>query len=969
MPQLTIELLGQVQFLLAGCPLTDFESDKARALLIYLAMQAGQPHRREHLCALLWPDQPEKRALQNLRQTLHRLRHTLRQAEEPESPFLLITPQSVQFNAESDYALDVNAFEALIAETRRHRHRQRRLPSCRACMQRLTRAVEMYGGGFLAGFSIKNAAAFDEWAALQRERLRLQVLDALDVLATHHERRGEDAQVEAYARRQIELEPWQESAHRQLMRTLARRGKRALALAQYTSCAQALERELGIEPEAETTALYEQIRAGERESVGAAERLAPAHLRTSAPLINFPARLTSFVGREAEVAQIGEALQDPNCRLLTLVGMGGSGKTRLTVEVAKTEVSAFEHGACFVALAPLTAAGQIATAIANTLSLSLLPAQDAQSQVFAFLREREMLLVLDNFEHLMPDTSFVSELLQACPHVNALVTSREPMHLYGEREFPVLPLVQAPAVELFVQRSQAVKPDFQLSDEDTASVAEICERVDGLPLAIELAAARSKTFAPLEMAAQLRHRLAFLTGGARDLPARHQTLWNTLDWSHELLTPPEQILFRRLAAFTGGFTPASVESVCNADGAFGHETRVHLVALREKSLIYTTRPGNDVSDSRYNMLETIREYAHVKWVESGEGDTVRRQHLDFFLRLAEEAETKLPSAERPLWFERLDAERDNLTSALEWAFEREPEMALRLAVALGTMWEVRTRIFTGRAILERALAHGADAPKVWRAKALYWAGRLALRQGNLRQARVELRASFDLYRDLGDRSGMGFALNDLGSVAHWCGDYGEAQHDLEESLTLRLELGNAWWIAQTLNNLGMTAYRRGDAEAAQRYFEECLRYFQQTEAEMPLAWPLGGLGQAAFARGDYAEAKRLLEESVAIWRKHRFDWALSMRLNDFGLLLWTMSKLVEAQHAHQESLDIARDIGDQRGLSFALEGLARVAFAQGDVGGAKHLLAEAEAQRQQSGAARGAIEQATHDAIAAALRV
>lgn len=918
---LAISLLGQVQIALHGNSLIHFESDKARALLIYLVMNAGRPQRREQLSALLWPQQDEKSALQNLRKTLHRLRQTLEQVggesgvggRGSESSFIIVTPQSVQFNATSDHELDVSRFGALLAETQHHRHRH--LEACRSCLERLSRAVQLYCGDFLAGFSLKDNPDFEEWVALQRERLRLRALDALNVLAACHERRGEDAAVQNYARRQLELEPWSEEAHRQLMRALARDGKRAAALAQYQTCRRVLITELGVEPEPETTALYERIRTS---------ALTSDFLKKSdVTLRNFPARLNSFVGREEELARIAEMLQDPDCRLVTLIGSGGSGKTRLAVEVARLEASAWRDGACFVALAPLERGDSIASAVANALGMSLLPTQDVKAQVLAHLREKEMLLVLDNFEHLLntqstqgPEpregskgdgraASLLSMKLQACPRLSILVTSREPLHLYGEREFAVLPLgtpqlartparagiasrastlIRFPAVEMFVQRAQAANPHFEFNDETAAAVGEVCDRLDGLPLAIELAAARSKFFSPREMAMQLTHRLTFLTAGARDLPSRQETLWNTIEWSHGLLARHERTLFRRLAVFAGGFTQAAAGAICNADGALGHETRdaltalTALTALVDKSLIYGVRvPGqtntadnvDGAGDSRYEVLETLREYAHVKLDEASADEAVRMrdEHLRYFCLFAEQTEHRMLRAEMKQSVARFEREHDNMRAALTWAYERGHfEMGLRLVGALSRFWRSCGYLDEGSDWSARMLAAAADAqasPAV-RAKALLGAAEMARIAGHNDEARARAESSLALYRAVGDQAGAGYALIVLGALAHYAQARGQGSRLLVEAEALFRTVDDPRGLGYALLWLGDVRLRMGDLPWATRCFAEALPIFRDLDDRMYVSWALGGLGDIARFGGNCAEAEAALREALEL---------------------------------------------------------------------------------------------------------
>jgi predicted ATPase/DNA-binding SARP family transcriptional activator len=916
---------------LDGRPLTEFESDKARALLIYLAMDVGRPHRREQLSALFWTEQDEKGALQNLRKTLHRLRQTLgytdrkpglgsgQSAQIPDSPlltsFLLITPQSVQFNADSDYELDVHRFQALIAETKHHRHR--RLEACRSCIERLTRAIQLYRGDFLAGFSIKDSPDFDEWVALHRERLCLQALDALSSLAAYHECRNEDATAIDYARRQLELEAWQEEAHRLLMRALARDGNRAAALAQYQTCQRILMKELGIEPEPDTTALYEQIKTARM-----------TDFSKKSVILHFPARVTSFVGREHELARISEALQDPDCRLLTLIGTGGSGKTRLAVEAAMREAGAFEDGACFVALASLASSESIPAAVASALGMLLLPSQDPMSQVFRFLRDKDMLLVLDNAEHLLNEAnasptslaSFVSGLMQACQKVVILATSRERLRLYGERELQVLPLptprlehaaggltasalARFPAVELFVQRAQAVNASFRLDDSDAAAVGEICDRLDGLPLAIELAAARSKFFTPREMALQLNHRLAFLKAGARDLPARQETLWNTVDWSYGLLAPREQALFRRLAVFAGGFTRTAAEAICNADGAMGRETFDARAALVDKSLIYRApqqsdgagradNTGDRADDFRCDMLETLREYAQVKLEEAprDEGARVRDEHVRYFCLFAEETEHRMLHGQMKLAVARFEREHDNLRAALTWAYERGHfEIGLRLVGALSRFWRSCGYLDEGSSWSARMLAAGAQASPAVRARALLGAAEMARIVGRNDEARAQAESSLVLYRAVGDQAGAAYALTVLGALAHYAKAREHATRLLVEAEALFRAVDDPRGLGYALLWLGDVRLRMGDLAWAARCFAEALPIFRALDDRMYVSWALGGLGDIARLQGDYAKAEA----------------------------------------AMKEALDLHLQVNNRYGMPFPIEALTLVAIAQG----------------------------------------
>ncbi|MGD9100534.1 MAG: BTAD domain-containing putative transcriptional regulator [Anaerolineae bacterium] len=511
MNRLAISLLGPLRVTLDGKPATPFEADTARALLAYLATHTEAPQRRETLAGLLWPEQPEPEALANLRQALKRLRGAIGD-RDADPPFLHVSRKSIQFNPASDYWLDVAAFGDAIAASQEHRHRC--LEACRSCMRRLAEAIEVYRGDFLAGFSLPSVP-FEEWLLVQRERLHRQTLDALSHLAAYHERRGEWELAGRHARRQVELEPWRESAQRGLMRALALSGERGAALAQYEVCCRTLAEELGVEPEEETTALYERIRQGDE-----LESLSPV------PPCNLPTYLTPFVGREAVLAEIEERLGDPDCRLLSLVGPGGSGKTRLAVEAGAAQVAAFENGAFFVRLAPLGSVEAIVPTVARALGFSFYASEggarqvEPRQQLLDYVRQKSLLLIMDNFEHLLDGVDLVTDILKTAPDVSILATSRARLNVQGEQLFPVAGMdvpdeemleeatqstrsardaTQYSAVKLFLSSARRVQPDFELTSDNLADVARICRLVQGMPLGILLAAGWVEMLTPAPM--------------------------------------------------------------------------------------------------------------------------------------------------------------------------------------------------------------------------------------------------------------------------------------------------------------------------------------------------------------------------------------------------------------------------------------------------------------------------------------
>ncbi len=566
---------------------------------------------------------PEGAARTSLRQALSNLQKLV-------GPHVSVTRQTAAFDPTSPYQLDVEVFLDLLHGS------SGPLAHSTGGPMRLREAVEQYKGDFLEGFYVRDAPDFDEWAVGQRERLRQLVLQALHELAVHHSARGEYSQAADCLAQLISLDPWREDAHRQLMLVLAYSGQRDAALAQYQTCRRVLDEELGEKPAAETTALYERIRAGVVE---------PPSLPRTRPN-NLQSPPTPLLGREEELKRVGALLESSECRLLTLVGPGGVGKTRLGLQVATDLLESFDGGAFFVDLAPVVEPDLVLTTIASALGVRETPGQPLVESVRARLRQGRVLLLLDNFEQVLSAAPLVAELLGTCPDLSVLVTSRAVLRLRGEYEFPVSPLalpdlsrlpdletlVDSPVVALFAQRARAVQTDFRVTEENASSVATICVRLDGLPLAIELAAARIKLLRPHELLIGLNSRLRLLTGGARDLPARHRTLRAAISWSYDLLSDDERRLFHRASVFAGGCSLEALEAICEGDdGQNGFDALEGVSSLLDHSLL--RRVEQPEGEARFGMLETIREYALERLEMSEEGETVHRRHAEYCLAL------------------------------------------------------------------------------------------------------------------------------------------------------------------------------------------------------------------------------------------------------------------------------------------------------------------------------------------------
>ena len=672
--------------------------------------------------------------------------------------------------------------------------------------------------------------------------------------------------------------------------------------------------------------------------------------RASPHLYTPPFQLTPLVGREEAVQAAGTRMQRSEVRLLTMTGPGGVGKTRLARAVAADLRPAFADGICFVALAPVSDPDLVVPTIAQALGLKEVGDQALFEQVVAFLQEKRLLLVLDNFEQIVAGAPRLSDLLSACPQVKLLVTSRALLRVQGEHAFPVSPLAlpdptqlsdieslsHCAAVALFVQRAQALRPDFELTGENASTIAAICTRLDGLPLAIELAAARIKLLPPQALLVRLTHRLAVLTGGRQDAPVRQQTLRNTLAWSYDLLSAREQQLFRRLAAFVGGCTLEAAEAVCAPPGETSSSFLDAVASLLDKSLLLQIEHKSD--EPRLMLLETIREYGWERLAASGEMEVMRDAHAAYYLRLVEEAEPQLFGAEQERWWKRLDREQENVRAALQCLVERGDEKqggqsmepALRLGGALWWYWNVRGHMSEGRKWLERALSGSEGAADSVRAKALNAAAMLAFAQNDLVWVETSANESLKLCRALDDPSGMAHALYMLGTVAVVQGGYAAARSLIEESLALSRALGDTWRIAYLLAELSTPVRLQGKYPRARALAQEALLLFRKQGDKRGIAYALLILAQVLFDEGDVSKARSLAEEGLTLSRElgDKEDVAYGLVLQ--GRIHLQQGNAAQAHACAEESLAMSRAIGSRRGSMHLLAFLARVAALQGD---------------------------------------
>lgn len=912
-------MLGGLRAISAERVIERFPTQKTAALLAQLAFYPAQRHAREQLIDVLWPEADLAAGRDRLSQSLVWLRRQLEPDETHRGTILMADRVSVGLNSAA-ITTDTADFADALAAAKNPSNTDR------ATFAALESAVECYAGELLPGY-------YSDWILHERQRLLNSYLLALHQLATILEASGDYTKSLDYAQRALRVDPLLEEAHCDIIRILAATGRTAAALKQFQELELLLQRELNSEPSRESRDLIDRVRHG--------AFLIPQETPRK---ILLPAPLTRFFGRESEIEHV-QHLIGSKARLITLVGIGGSGKTRLAIALASRFVDADRVTAAFVPLADLTDAQMIPAAIADSMRLPSSAALPAKRQIIDALSERPLLLILDGLEHLIADAGpLLRELLAQLPLLTILATSRRSLGISGEQEVtvPPLPLASpdaaaelirtAPSVRLFVDRAQSTSPQFSITQSNAALIAQVCARLDGIPLAIELCAAWIQVLTPSQILDKLAHRFDLLVSRRTDIPKRHRSLRAALEYTYLQLPSELQRLFVRLSVFRGGWTLEAAEAVCS-DAQDGSQLGLMgcLAELRERSLIVTEEYGESESESemRYRVLDTLREFASEQLTYADRAER-RRAHALYFLELAEAAEAGMAGSEQKQRLAHLAREQENLRAALTWSLEDgQTALGLRLAAALRSFWLIRGPLDEGRGWLRQLLDSATSNPKhvesipvqvfgnawsvlgqiAWAqgdypaadeahqralalrrttghaiAESLYHLGITAYRLDDYNAARTHLAESLAISENRGDKAGIARVLLNLGNIAYEEQNHSEAESYFQKSLALEREIGNQQRVGNVLNNLALTAIAKKDYEGAEALLRDALSIRRELIDHYGAASVLMSMGVAARFRGDAERANAVLTEGLALAQQVGDKHITAFYLMEFGLL-------------------------------------------------------------------------------------
>lgn len=944
---LRIHLFGALRLFSDEKPRKFAALPKTLPLFAYLLLNHTKAVGRTSLAFTLWPDSSEADARSNLRRHLYELRRVLPAAPD-DCPWLLIDNQQVQWNPAAPCWCDLISFTQAAADP-----------------TRLAEAVDLYTADLLPDVD-------EEWLFAEREQLRNRFFEILGQLLAQARSQGDHPTALRYAQQILHADPLREDILREVMTLRYAAGDRAGALQAYQTFVERLRAALDVPPMVETSALYDTLarQLPESNPTPTAPPVAPPPPPAAAALAEpaqptipphlLPAQLTSFIGREAEVAVLRNLLTrrtDP-LRLVTLTGTGGSGKTRLALEVGTRllalQPSPFPDGIYAVLLAAVSDPALVLSTIATTLGVKEQGATPLLTALTTWLQGKQLLLILDNFEQVTAAAAGLVDLLQAAPGLTLLVTSRKLLSIYGEHEFPVAPLelpdpddwamperlTHSPAVNLFLTRSRAVNPNFTLTRDNAAAVAEICTRLDGLPLALELAAARSKLLPPQALLPQLARSLDLLVGAQHGLAERQRTLRRAIDWSFHLLDPDAQQLFARLSVFVGAFTlDAATALLPDEPNLLGL-----IEQLLNQSMVQLLEPANPAEPTlRFRLLLTLREYGLDVLTKGGELATMQARHAHYYLARAEQAASVTELANEGYWLDQIAADLDNLRAAFAWALGQptQQELLLRLAVAAGNFWLKRGYLAEGRRWLEQALGQATTAAAVWQAQGYSTLGTLAWYQEDYGAAQTNLQHSLACWQTLGDaadQNALARIYLSLGGIARQHDNYRAAIDYHTAALTIQRTLNNQQGMADALHNLGVAEMYLGNYGEAQACFAECYAIDCTLGDQWGIFLDLNSWGVLDYVRGDYGAARARLEEGLALARGLGAKTRLSLLLSHLGKVALAETRWADANRAFQEALTIAEEVGIKSQRFAAHVGLSVLLLNQNnDQGAFAHL--------------------------------
>jgi len=981
-PNLALHFLGSPQLYLNNTLVTA-KRRKAVALLAYLSIERGS-HQRALLSNLFWPEYEQPKAFANLRHTLWEVQQAIGEG------WIDADREQIRLNEKADIWLDTTHFKSLLGQS----YVQQDIP---LRISLLADSAKLYRNQFLTGFSLKDAYPFNEWAYIESEDLRLKLVTVLTMISEDYCSLNEAEKAIPYARRLITLNPLNESAHRLLMDIYIQAGQHSAALKQYQFLEQTLRKELNLDPQSETRELYKKIRKGEAKPVPVEKR---AEITTTKH--NLPHQISSFIGREKEQAEITDLIA--NNRLVTLLGTGGIGKTSLSLQMGHILLNKCPDGVWFISLDSLSDPALVPQTVASIFNIRESAERPAIDILTDVLREKKALLILDNCEHLLDACAqLATTLLTNCPNIKILATSREVLNITGEAIYQMpslsLPeqdkvsleeLTEYESVRLFTERATLAVTSFSLTNNNAQAVIEICHKVDGIPLAIELAAARVNILQVEEILYQLNDSFALLISDSRTSSERHQTLQASMDWSWGLLNEEEQIFLKQLSVFAGGWTLESAQAVCD-DDVLGL-----MDSLVKKSLIVVKQVSE--SKTRYRFHEIIRQYTREKLIKSGEEENIRTRHLKYFEQFAEQAEPAMRGPAQAEWYERFYAELDNIRTAVAWADKTDMEAALYLLSRLSTYWEIFDRRESKHLLTKFLEKSESRAFPRARTKALLSHAWYLFWLDHHEDARLEAEECLQLFRTHQNQEGevdalliLGLAkfqradiqqslnlaksLNDIWKQAHAyfflsaigeVDDYSQRIRYFNTAATYFRKEGDLFSLAKTLNTLAFHQVLNGDFEMAKKSLNEV--HLLGGLSNMGAQARGGETAQSiiAFAYGNYKQARAIIEESISIAELsgHQIDYIWNR--TRLGYVALQEGNLTEARELFVQTALYFQKDNNVIGVVFTLEGMAGLYVARNNPLKAALLIGWADVVREKINDTRPFIEQADVDKIIAA---